>query len=164
MEISDLIYQQAAEVIDKCATYGNKIIIAESCTGGLITAALTEISGSSLVVEGGCLVYSHEMKREILGVSAEKSVKYGAVSAEIAFEMAQGALKKTNANIALGVTGIAGPTGGTIEKPVGLVHICALTDKGDKLEMKFCFTGQDRAGVRTLTVKQSLEILLKIIK
>lgn len=163
MEFSDKIIQQATEIIDKCAITDRKLIIAESCTGGLITAALTEIPGCSRVVEGGFLVYSHEMKQNILGVSTEKSIKFGAVSAEIAYELALGALTNSNANIALGVTGIAGPTGGTKDKPVGLVHICVLAKNGDRMAKKYNFTGQDRAGVRKLTVNESLAMILEFI-
>ena len=99
---------------------------AESCTGGLIAGLLTEIPGSSAVLERGFVVYSNAAKQELLGVPAETLVNYGAVSGETAVAMAEGALRASRAEVAVSVTGIAGPDGGTAAKPVGLVHFaCA---------------------------------------
>lgn len=157
------IFEQASDVIRICARNGDRIIVAESCTGGLISAALTEVSGSSRVIEGGFFVYSNEMKFKHLGISEEMYMEFGSVSKQMAYEMALGALKNSSSNIALGVTGIAGPTGGTEEKPVGLVHICALQKNGDKFEMKYYFRGEDRAGIRMKTVSEALSILKQIV-
>ncbi|NRA88173.1 MAG: CinA family protein, partial [Rhizobiales bacterium] len=110
-------------IIKSCSDKKYKIIVAESCTGGLISAALTEVSGASKVIEGGFLVYSDALKKHLLNIPKEVFVKHGSVSRQVAYEMACGALKNSDANIALSVTGIAGPTGGTPEKPVGLVFV-----------------------------------------
>lgn len=163
MNFSREIYNQAADIIKICAQKGYRVIVAESCTGGLISAALTEVSGSSKVIEGGFFTYSNAMKFKQLGISEDTYMKYGSVSKQMAYEMALGALENSNADIALGVTGIAGPTGGTEEKPVGLVHICALQTNGDKFEMKYIFRGEDRSGIRMKTVSESLIVLHQII-
>ncbi|MBL1241665.1 MAG: CinA family protein [OCS116 cluster bacterium] len=163
MNFGKEIYEQAADIIKISARKGYRIIVAESCTGGLISAALTEVSGSSRVIEGGFFVYSNAMKFKQLGISEALYMEHGSVSKKMAYQMAQGALENSNANIALGVTGIAGPTGGTPEKPVGLVHICALQKNGDKFEMKYIFRGEDRAGIRIKTVGEALTILKQII-
>lgn len=106
------------------------ISTAESCTGGLVSSMLTDISGSSNFTKLNFVTYSNEAKHEILGVSNETLEKYGAVSGECASEMAEGLMRKTNSHVALCTTGIAGPTGGTAEKPVGLCYIsCKYFDK-----------------------------------
>ncbi|PCI85602.1 MAG: damage-inducible protein CinA [Hyphomicrobiales bacterium] len=163
MNFDKKIYELASDIIKICSRNGHRIIVAESCTGGLISAALTEVSGAGKVIEGGFFVYSNEMKFKQLGISEDLYMEYGSVSKEMAYEMAHGALENSNANIALGVTGIAGPTGGTPEKPVGLVHICALQKNGDKFEMKYIFRGEDRSGIRMKTVGEALTILKQII-
>lgn len=163
VNFSKEIYHQASDIIKLCTKKGFRIVVAESCTGGLISAALTEVSGAGQVVEGGFFVYSNEMKFKQLGISEDIYMKHGSVSKQMAYEMARGALENSNANIALGVTGIAGPTGGTAEKPVGLVHICAVQKNGDKFEMKYFFRGEDRSGIRIKTVGESLTILKQII-
>ena len=163
MNFDKEIYLQASDIIKISTRKGHRIIVAESCTGGLISAALTEVSGSSKVIEGGFFVYSNAMKFNQLGISEDLYMEYGSVSKQMAYEMAQGALENSNANIALGVTGIAGPTGGTPEKPVGLVHICALQKNGNKFEMKYIFRGEDRSGIRMKTVSEALIILKQII-
>lgn len=163
MNFKKELFDQASEIIKLCRRRGDRIIIAESCTGGLISAVLTEVSGSSQVIEGGFFVYSNEMKFKQLGIDEDMYMKHGSVSKQMAYEMALGALNNSNANIALGVTGIAGPTGGTAEKPVGLVHICALQKNGDKFEMKYLFRGEDRGGVRIKTVSEALIILKQIV-
>jgi len=102
---------------------GFKLVTAESCTGGLIIDRLTDVSGASLYIDRGFVTYSNESKMEVLGVSEETLKEFGAVSKETALEMAQGALEASLANVSLSVTGIAGPLGGTEDKPVGTVHI-----------------------------------------
>jgi nicotinamide-nucleotide amidase len=142
---------------------GLKLATAESCTGGMIAAALTEIAGSSDVFERGFVVYSNEAKTELLGVPAELVTRHGAVSAEVAAAMAEGALAHSHADAAVSVTGIAGPGGGTAAKPVGLVYIgCAL--RGDKPEVERHVFPGDRAAIRAASVERGLELLLALKK
>mgnify|MGYP003388420859 CR=1 FL=1 len=137
---------------------GLMLATAESCTGGMIAAAMTERAGSSSVFERGFVTYSNDSKQELLDVSREILEKHGAVSAEAATAMVQGVLDHSHANMAISVTGIAGPSGGTPEKPVGLVYI-GWGRKGGKPESaRYVFSG-DRASVR----KQSAETALKNI-
>ena len=111
-----------SELIDILKSQGLKLALAESCTGGMIAASITDVSGSSAVLERGYVTYSNQSKIDCLGVSKATLANHGAVSAETAKEMAAGALNNSRADIALSVTGIAGPDGGTTEKPVGLVY------------------------------------------
>ena len=115
-----------------------KIIIAtaESCTGGLIANVLTDISGSSDYFDRGIVSYSNQAKMDLLNVPEEQLIKFGAVSEEVAASMAKGVLEKSNADIGISTTGIAGPTGGTKDKPVGLVYIGIANFEGDRLENK----------------------------
>lgn len=136
-----------------------RLATAESCTGGMIAAAMTDRSGSSAVFERGYVTYSNEAKIEELGVKSETIETYGAVSEQTAAEMAAGALKHSHADIALSVTGIAGPNGGTEEKPVGLVYIAlALQNKPPRV-VKNNFDG-DRTSIRQATVEKALELLI----
>lgn len=138
------------------------LVTAESCTGGALAAAITSIAGSSAWFERGFVSYSNDSKQELLTVSAQTLVTHGAVSEQTAEEMAMGALCNSNAQIALAVTGIAGPDGGSLEKPVGLVYF------GWAIQNIVCgsasqiFTG-DRNAIRLAAVKFSLEALKKII-
>jgi nicotinamide-nucleotide amidase len=117
---------EAKDTLDMLRDGGLKLAMAESCTGGLVVGLLTAIAGSSAVVERGFVTYSNEAKAEMLGVPMPMIEQYGAVSEQVAREMAEGALRKSRANVAVSVTGIAGPGGGSAEKPVGLVHFaCA---------------------------------------
>lgn len=120
----------AARVLDLCRARGLKVATAESCTGGLVAGALTDIAGSSDVFDRGFVTYSNEAKQEILGVPPATLTKHGAVSAETAAAMAQGTLARSRADVAVAVTGIAGPGGGSADKPVGLVHFAAATHHG----------------------------------
>lgn len=136
-----------------------KIVTAESCTGGLISAYLTELPGSSAYVEGGFVTYSNQMKQHALNVPAFLLEKYGAVSEEVATAMVQGALKRSSfATHAVAVTGIAGPTGETAAKPVGLVYIAAQKVNQSAILQKHNFTG-DRNNIRLQTVLQALKLL-----
>ncbi len=138
---------------------GRTIATAESCTGGLIVGCLTEIAGSSDVVDRGFVTYSNAAKTELLGVPAATIEAMGAVSEEVAIAMAEGALDRSNANLTVAVTGVAGPGGGTAEKPVGLVHI-ATAKTGAATEhrrMAYGDVGRDR--VREETVVTALEML-----
>jgi len=116
---------EADQILSLCRKAGLRLATAESCTGGLLAAALTDVPGSSDVFERGFVTYSNEAKTELLGVPAELVAKHGAVSREVAEAMARGALAHSHADIAVAVTGVAGPGGGTSEKPVGLVHLAA---------------------------------------
>ncbi len=117
------------EVVAKLRERGLKIATAESCTGGLVSERITRVSGSSEVFECGVCSYANRIKEKLLGVSSETLAVLGAVSAETAIRMAEGVKKLSNADIAVSLTGIAGPTGGTDEKPVGLVYLGVCTDK-----------------------------------
>lgn len=149
-----------AEELSLLLTQKNmRLVTAESCTGGMIAAAMTDRSGSSAVFERGYVTYSNEAKIEELGVKSETIETHGAVSEQTAAEMAEGALKHSHADIALSVTGIAGPNGGTPEKPVGLVYIgIALQNKTPHV-VKNNFDG-DRTTIRQATVEKSLEMLI----
>ncbi|MBU6476231.1 MAG: CinA family protein, partial [Alphaproteobacteria bacterium] len=139
-----------------------KIATAESCTGGLISGALTAVAGASDVFDRGFVVYSYAAKTDMLGVPRKAIIDRGAVSPEVAHAMAEGALENSDADIAVAVTGIAGPGGGTPEKPVGLVWLgCAM--KGKIYTVKNNFSG-DRSDVRLQTVETALDILKKEIE
>ena len=139
-----------------------KIAIAESCTGGLISHFFTNISGSSDYFERGIVSYSNESKIELLGVSEDILNKYGAVSSQVAKEMAEGVRCKSNVDIGLSTTGIAGPTGGTKDKPVGLVYI-AVSSKDESLVNKFQFSGS-RLENKDNTLNAALIMLLEFIQ
>jgi nicotinamide-nucleotide amidase len=150
--------EEAGALLDSCRRAGLRLVTAESCTGGLIAACLTEIAGSSDVVERGFVTYSNEAKSESLGVSAALIAKHGAVSAEVAKAMAAGALEHAHADLAISVTGIAGPGGATETKPVGLVHF-GLCRRGQKpSHARHVFSG-DRAEVRLASVRTALAML-----
>jgi nicotinamide-nucleotide amidase len=150
---------RASEIIRLYAERGLRIVTAESCTGGLIAGCLTAIAGSSAVVERGFVTYSNEAKIELLSVPAELIASVGAVSAEAAAAMVCGALAHSRADIAVSVTGIAGPGGGSEEKPVGLVHFaCAACNERPKLvEKRFGDIG--RAEIRQKSVEVALDLL-----
>ncbi|ASY68627.1 CinA family protein [Sinorhizobium fredii] len=152
----------ARAIIADLTARGLKIATAESCTGGLIAAALTEIAGSSSVVDRGFVTYSNEAKIEMLGVDAATLAAHGAVSRETAAEMARGAISRSGADLAVAVTGIAGPSGGSAEKPVGLVHLAAAGRSGNLLlrEMRYGDIGRD--AVRLATVTTALNLLREI--
>ena len=121
----EIMVTQADEILALCRKAGLRVATAESCTGGLVAAVLTDIPGSSDVFERGFVTYSNAAKTELLDVPVELIAKHGAVSREVAEAMARGALANSLADIAVAVTGVAGPGGGTSEKPVGLVHLAA---------------------------------------
>ena len=137
-----------------------RLVTAESCTGGMIAAAMTDRSGSTGVFERGYVTYSNESKIEDLGVNSATIENYGAVSEQTAAEMACGALKKSHADIALSVTGIAGPNGGTEQKPVGLVYIGLAMPNRQPSVFKNNFDG-DRKTIRQATVEKALELLIE---
>lgn len=133
--------------------------VAESCTGGQLAAAITDVAGSSRWFECGWVTYSNQSKIELLGVSASHLKLYGAVSEAVAVEMAQGVLQNSQANVSVAVTGIAGPEGGTKEKPVGLVWIAWSLPQNQTETRAFHFPG-DRLAIRTQTVLAALEGLI----
>jgi nicotinamide-nucleotide amidase len=148
----------ARSVLDAAKARGVMIATAESCTGGLIAGCLTEIAGSSAVVDRGFATYSNDAKTEMLGVPAEILAAVGAVSEEVARAMAEGALARSRASLTVAVTGIAGPGGGSAEKPVGMVHFgCAMTGR-ETLHRRVVFPG-DRSDVRRETVRTALALL-----
>lgn len=152
----------AAELIRLCADRKLTIATAESCTGGLIAGALTEIAGSSAVVDRGFVTYSNAAKTAMLGVPAPLIERVGAVSREVALAMVVGALAKSDADLAVAVTGIAGPGGGAAEKPVGLVHFAAMRRGAQAVHEAHVFSGRDRSGVRHDTVANALAMLRRL--
>ena len=142
---------------------GLHLVTAESCTGGLIAAACTSIAGSSDWFERGIVCYSNEAKTELLGVPATLLAKHGAVSAEVARAMAEGALAHSPADLSLAVTGVAGPSGGTEAKPVGTVWL-ALARRGEPAQATLLQLKGDRAEVREQTVDRSLQTALAALR
>ncbi|POF30071.1 CinA family protein [Roseibium marinum] len=153
----------AQTVLDALIAAGKMVATAESCTGGLICGALTEIAGSSAAVDRGFVTYSNEAKTDMLGVPAELIRQVGAVSREVAIAMAEGALARSNADVAVSVTGIAGPGGGSEEKPVGTVHI-AVACKGRPTGHFHCwFADRGRKSIRLETVQTALTSILNAV-
>ena len=153
---------KAGEIIAAFTARGLKVAAAESCTGGLIAGALTEISGSSAVVDRGFVTYSNEAKVAMLGVEAATLIAHGAVSRQTAIEMAQGAVTHSAADFAVAVTGIAGPGGGSADKPVGLVHLAASGRNGALLHREMRYGDIGRSKIRLATVRTALDMLTEI--
>jgi nicotinamide-nucleotide amidase len=147
----------ARATLARLESAGLRLATAESCTGGLIAGCLTAIPGSSAVVERGFVTYSNEAKTDMLGVPADLIGRVGAVSAEVAEAMATGALDHSRADIAVSVTGIAGPDGGTPTKPVGLVYLGVARRGGSVRHERHIFSG-DRDGIRQAAVIRALEL------
>ncbi len=152
----------AERLVKVLAKQGKKITFAESCTGGLISSALTSVSGSSAVYDGGLCSYSNGVKHALLGVDNAVLEQKGAVSPECALQMATGARALFGADIAVSVTGIAGPTGGTPEKPVGTVYIACVAE-GVRV-IKHCVFSGDRRTVRRKTLKIAMETAIKALE
>lgn len=153
----------ARRVIEENRAAGRKVAVAESCTGGLVSGALTEIPGSSDVLEGGFVTYSNEAKVQLLGVSSDVLETFGAVSVAVAWAMARGALQRSNADVAVSITGIAGPGGGSVKKPVGSVVFARALKGGDPEDITADwkeFGDLGRAGVRLQAALCALELLL----
>jgi nicotinamide-nucleotide amidase len=157
--IDDRLREVASRVLDLFRARGLKLATAESCTGGLVAAALTAIAGSSDVVDRGFVTYSNEAKQAMLGVPAATLKRYGAVSAQTAAAMAAGALKNSPADVSVAITGIAGPSGGTKRKPVGLVHFAAATRDGGRIARSRRYGKIGRRRVRERSVTEALELL-----
>jgi nicotinamide-nucleotide amidase len=155
----DRIRALAEAVLVRCREKKLMLATAESCTGGLIAGALTDIAGSSDVVERGFVTYSNRAKTEMLGVPAALIARHGAVSAEVARAMATGVLAHAPVELSVAVTGIAGPGGGSAEKPVGLVHL-AVARRGEKVQSEQQIFPGDRGAIRRATVERALEMLL----
>lgn len=160
--IDDELRIAATKILEACRRLKLKLALAESCTGGLISAALTEIPGSSDVLDRGYVTYSNQAKATMLGVPIETLRNFGAVSAETVRAMAEGALAKSGAGVTVAVTGIAGPGGGSADKPVGLVHFAAAR-RGKTLHKEIRFGDLGRGEVRRRSVIAALELLGELI-
>ena len=151
----------AQRVVEQNKAAGRTIVLAESCTGGLVASALTEIPGSSAVLDRGFVTYSNASKMEVLGVSDEIIEAFGAVSVACVYEMALGALERSEADIAVAISGIAGPDGGTPQKPVGTVVFAKAVRGEEKPDAESKeFDAKDRADVRRQATLVALELLL----
>jgi nicotinamide-nucleotide amidase len=155
---------RAAALLDAYREKGLKIATAESCTGGLVAALLTEISGSSAVVERGFVTYSNEAKSEQIGVPADLIAAHGAVSEPVARAMAEGALAHSRADVAVGITGVAGPTGGTATKPVGLVHFGLARKDAATVHLERSYGELGRKNVRRRAVEDALSLLEQALR
>jgi nicotinamide-nucleotide amidase len=148
----------AEQALAACRAKGWHVATAESCTGGLVAAALTAVAGSSDVIERGFVTYSNEAKSELVGVPAETIAAHGAVSAQTCAAMAKGAVAKAGVDLAVSITGVAGPGGGTPQKPVGLVYLGVATKDGAAHVERRMFPG-DRAEIRQAALSLALELL-----
>jgi len=163
VEIDAKLLAQAAKLLDACSDRNETVTAAESCTGGLIAATLTAIPGSSDVFERGFVTYSNTAKSEVLGVPYWLIERHGAVSEDVARAMVGGALTHSHASLAVAVTGIAGPDGGTEEKPVGFV--CFAAGKRDQPMRSECvlFGDLGRTEIRRRSVERALDLLLSLL-
>ena len=155
---------RAAALLDAYREKGLKIATAESCTGGLVAALLTEISGSSAVVERGFVTYSNEAKSELIGVPKDLIATNGAVSEAVARAMAEGALAHSHADVTVGITGVAGPTGGTATKPVGLVHFGLACRGAPTIHLERRYGDLGRENVRRRAVEDALLLLEQALR
>jgi len=156
--LNTIILDSASETITSCKAAGLMVATVESCTGGLVAGALTSVSGSSEVVDRGFVTYSNEAKNELVDVPMHLIEAYGAVSTEVARAMAQGGVERSNAQIAVSITGIAGPGGGTATKPVGLVHFGCFREGNDVAVYHEVYKG-DRDAVREASILQALAMI-----
>jgi nicotinamide-nucleotide amidase len=154
----------AREVVELCTEKNVMISTAESCTGGLVAAAITAIPGSSQVMERGFVTYSDKAKCEMLGVMPITLRQYGAVSKDVALEMAHGAMSRSEGGIAVSTTGIAGPDGGSTGKPVGLVHFGGRHYKGKLIHREMRFGDIGRDAIRMASVEVALEMIVELAK
>jgi nicotinamide-nucleotide amidase len=158
----DEITTAVNKLLDRCKAKKLTVATAESCTGGLVAAAISEISGSSLVLDRGFVTYSNEAKQQMLGVTPATIDVYGAVSTECAEEMAKGALAHAQVDLAVSITGIAGPTGTVPGKPIGLVYFCAASRSGRIVAHDRKFGDIGRSKVRRASVLQALALLQEL--
>ncbi|MFT4097417.1 MAG: CinA family protein [Rhodoblastus sp.] len=159
MDFDPALEARARKLVERYTAAGLMLATAESCTGGLVAGLITEIAGSSAVLERGFVTYSNEAKIGMLGVSPETLAAVGAVSAATAREMAAGALEHSRAQVAVSVTGVAGPGGGSTDKPVGLVHFACARRDGPVVHVERRFGDLGRAAVRQAAIAQALELL-----
>lgn len=160
---TDGLIATARDLLDDLRQRGLKLVTAESCSGGLIAALLTEIPGSSDVLERGFVTYSNDAKVEAIGVPRALIEQFGAVSREVAEAMAKGALAHSKADIAISVTGVAGPGGGTVEKPVGLVYLTVF-GPGRGATTKECrFSAGSRSTIRLASVGEALTLIRQVV-
>ena len=159
--IDDDVRAAAANLLDICRKEGLMVATVESCTGGLVVGSLTEIAGSSTVVDRGFVTYTNKAKNEMVGVPMELFQSAGAVSEDVARAMAEGGIAHSSADIAVGITGVAGPNQSE-NKPAGLVHIAATRRGGDVLHERCMFDG-DRSAVRKASVLKAFEMILSLI-
>lgn len=152
----------AKVLLELCARKKLTVATAESCTGGLVAATISEISGSSAVLDCGFVTYSDKAKQEMLGVNPSTIARYGAVSRECATEMAKGAIRHADVSLAVSITGIAGPTGATAGKPVGLVYFCAASRAGQIMNHESRYGDIGRTNVRSQSVLQALAMLRRL--
>lgn len=157
--MEDRIRDASVRVLDACRSRGLRVATAESCTGGLVAGALTEIAGSSDVLDRGFVTYSNAAKEEMLDVPAAILERHGAVSRETADAMAVGALARSVADLAVAITGIAGPGGGSAEKPVGLVHFAAAARDGRRFHREKRYGDIGRSAVRGQSIAEALAML-----
>jgi nicotinamide-nucleotide amidase len=159
--LPDDIIALARRVVEENRAAGRKIVVAESCTGGLVAAALTEIPGSSAVLDRAFVTYSNEAKQETLGVAADVIDAFGAVSIACVYAMARGALEHSAADVAVAISGVAGPDGGSEQKPVGTVVFARALRGADEREAESkLFSGAERSEVRRQATLCALELLL----
>lgn len=151
-------------VLDACRRRGLKVVTAESCTGGMVSSLLVDIPGSSDVLERGFVTYSNAAKSELLGVPAETIAEHGAVSEETARAMAEGALARAPVDLAVAVTGVAGPGGGSDLKPEGLVHFACARKGRETVHARVDFGPLGRNHVRTHSARKALEMLLEMAR
>jgi nicotinamide-nucleotide amidase len=163
MELRPEIGKLAHEVIAALIAKGLTIVTAESCTGGLIAGALTAVSGSSEVVYGGYVTYANEAKISMVGVPYALLKQHGAVSKEVALAMAEGAMTIGGTHVAVSVTGIAGPLGGSREKPVGLVHFAVATGEQTRHLKKSFDPSWPREQIRQASVVEALKLVKKAV-
>ncbi len=159
MAFDPALEARAKKLVERYTAARLMLATAESCTGGLVAGLITEIAGSSAVLERGFVTYSNEAKIGMLGVSPETLAAVGAVSAATAREMAAGALESSRADVAVSVTGVAGPGGGSADKPVGLVHFACARRDGPVVHVERRFGDLGRAAVRQAAIAQALELL-----
>lgn len=146
-------------LVDECGERRLRIVTAESCTGGLVSAAITGVSGASAVFDRGLITYSNRAKQELLGVAGDLIADYGAVSEPVARMMAEGALERSNAHLAVAITGVAGPTGGTDLKPIGLVHFATARTNQSVRHRVERFGDIGREAIQLAAVNLALEML-----
>jgi nicotinamide-nucleotide amidase len=161
--ISEPNTERAAQLLQAAKAHGRKIATAESCTGGLIAATLAAVPGASASLERGFVTYSNEAKHEMLGVPMELISQHGAVSKDVALAMALGALQHSLADIAVAVTGVAGPDGGTPEKPVGLVHLAAARRGGAVVHEEKRFGEIGRHAIQAETVAAAFALMMRVM-